>query len=465
VTTGQPGAGNLDFSYEAEGPTYFCLGPEHEITVNAVLWDMVDGPDTPDGTPGVDDDPMDVDYAVMWDIIENYIPLPQWSWLTLEDFWESWFLAGYGDYDNMVELWGHWHMEYYPDGLEPDGDMSSATPLTLQEPLQHHTLYPEGDEDWLELSVIPNAAMRVMGQNVTPETLPVITVYENDGVTVVGTNEIPVRHNPNAPVEFTPTDPGPYYAKVMQLGPPGIWTVNGNTDIEIRILEAPPESAQIATSPSFLVATADIGDVISESFVISNVGGGPLHYRNGDRARFGEDPSDLTWLVEDPPDGEVAAGDSVVISVTMNTADLRPDTSYNALIVISSNDLVTPEEQIIVLLTTRPSVGIGDDGPSNGTLPRVFSLSQNVPNPFNPSTTIAFDIPADRADGVRTRLEIYDVRGRRVATLVDGERQPGSYRVHWDGRDDAGRTVGSGVYLYRIEAGSFTSVKKMVIVR
>jgi hypothetical protein len=88
-------------------------------------------------------------------------------------------------------------------------------------------------------------------------------------------------------------------------------------------------------------------------------------------------------------------------------------------------------------------------------------LFQNYPNPFNPATTISFSI--DRAELVR--LTVYDVTGRRIRTLVDGNRNPGRYSETWDGRNDQGRQVATGIYFYRLRAGSFSDVKKMVLIR
>jgi len=96
-------------------------------------------------------------------------------------------------------------------------------------------------------------------------------------------------------------------------------------------------------------------------------------------------------------------------------------------------------------------------------LPKTFHLSQNHPNPFNPSTTIDFAIP--EGDAVQVSLNIYDLRGRLIRNLVDGKRGPGGHKVHWNGKDDGGAKVSSGLYLYRIEAGEFTSVRKMVVLR
>ncbi|HUU26381.1 MAG TPA: FlgD immunoglobulin-like domain containing protein [archaeon] len=95
--------------------------------------------------------------------------------------------------------------------------------------------------------------------------------------------------------------------------------------------------------------------------------------------------------------------------------------------------------------------------------PKAFSLEQNAPNPFNPSTTISYTVP-EGSGGILT-LKIYDLRGRLVCTLVDGLRGAGSYTVFWDGNDDRGRAAASGVYLYRLEARDFIGVRKMVLLK
>ena len=93
--------------------------------------------------------------------------------------------------------------------------------------------------------------------------------------------------------------------------------------------------------------------------------------------------------------------------------------------------------------------------------PPVAALEQNFPNPFNPDTQIAYRIPEETA----VRLSVYDVTGQLVQRLVDGVQGPGQYRVVWDARDVAGREVASGIYLYRLEAGSAQMARKMLLVR
>jgi hypothetical protein len=100
----------------------------------------------------------------------------------------------------------------------------------------------------------------------------------------------------------------------------------------------------------------------------------------------------------------------------------------------------------------------GDDVP---VVPRATYLDQNHPNPFNPATRIAFGLAVPG----NVRLRIYDAAGRLVRVLVDGHRMGGCYEETWDGRDDAGRGVASGVYFYSLQAGAFNETRKMVLLR
>ncbi|RMF55175.1 MAG: T9SS C-terminal target domain-containing protein, partial [Calditrichaeota bacterium] len=95
-----------------------------------------------------------------------------------------------------------------------------------------------------------------------------------------------------------------------------------------------------------------------------------------------------------------------------------------------------------------------------------FSLSQNYPNPFNPTTTIEFSLPHASPQGqARITLHVYDTAGRKVKTLIDGSFPAGNHNVQWNGTNDAGQPVGSGVYFYRLQAGNYTAERKMLLVR
>jgi hypothetical protein len=96
-------------------------------------------------------------------------------------------------------------------------------------------------------------------------------------------------------------------------------------------------------------------------------------------------------------------------------------------------------------------------------LPRAFTLAQNSPNPFNPSTTIQYDIP--EGNPVHTSLTVHNVRGQVVNVLVNSMRSPGSYQVQWDGRDRNGRKVSSGIYFYSIKTDGFSATRKMIMLK
>jgi hypothetical protein len=100
----------------------------------------------------------------------------------------------------------------------------------------------------------------------------------------------------------------------------------------------------------------------------------------------------------------------------------------------------------------------------SATLPKAFALSQNSPNPFNPSTTISYSIP-DNSQELAVKLSVYNIRGQLVITLVDDSQGPGTYNINWDGTDSLGRQVSSGVYFYRLVAGDFVSTRKMVVLK
>lgn len=94
-------------------------------------------------------------------------------------------------------------------------------------------------------------------------------------------------------------------------------------------------------------------------------------------------------------------------------------------------------------------------------VPAEFSLEQNYPNPFNPSTSIKYSLPK----GEQVSLEVFDINGRRVAELVNNYQNAGMYEVSWNGLDDNGRNVSSGIYFCTIKAGSFMKSQKMVLLK
>jgi len=90
-----------------------------------------------------------------------------------------------------------------------------------------------------------------------------------------------------------------------------------------------------------------------------------------------------------------------------------------------------------------------------------LALSQNFPNPFNPSTRIDFQVQ----ESTDIDLEVYNIKGQKVRTLVDGFKATGNHSVEWDGTNDQGKNVTSGLYFYRLSSKKFSSTKKMILLQ
>ena len=95
------------------------------------------------------------------------------------------------------------------------------------------------------------------------------------------------------------------------------------------------------------------------------------------------------------------------------------------------------------------------------TLPSSYELSQNYPNPFNSSTTIQYRLP----ERTNVSLKIYSVLGKEIKTIVHQQQETGEYHVSWNGTDDAGFDVGSGVYFLRFQANNYINTKKLIYLK
>ena len=127
---------------------------------------------------------------------------------------------------------------------------------------------------------------------------------------------------------------------------------------------------------------------------------------------------------------------------------------------------IDPSGSGVIYLATR--VGLYVSHPRSATLvedhhsiPVSFHLSQNFPNPFNARTTISYQLPQTG----EVELAVFDIAGQRVRCLVDEVRTGGSHRVVWDGTDDRGESVGSGVYLYRLTVGGLAQTRRLVLLK
>jgi len=156
-----------------------------------------------------------------------------------------------------------------------------------------------------------------------------------------------------------------------------------------------------------------------------------------------------------PTEGQVVPGSTLPGTVTLDATNLEPG-FHVALMTITSTDPVVPELLVPLLLTVTAVSAV-----PAVELPRSVIFTGAVPNPFNPATSLEFNLPADAS----VELVIFNVSGRRIRSLITGRLSAGPQAVPWNGRDDAGRNVASGSYFARLTVDGVSSVKPVALVR
>ncbi|HEX6943502.1 MAG TPA: choice-of-anchor D domain-containing protein, partial [Gemmatimonadaceae bacterium] len=164
------------------------------------------------------------------------------------------------------------------------------------------------------------------------------------------------------------------------------------------------------------------------------------------------------WLAVGPSPATIRPGESLDLAATID-AGLLEAGDHAAIISIHSNDPLNPVVDVAVSLHVIAPAMLS--AVASIDLPTRFALSPNYPNPFNPATRIAYDLPR----AVQVSLRVYDVGGRQVAELVRGTQPAGRYEIGWDGRNASREPVASGVYFYRLIAGEFVQTRKMVLLK
>jgi hypothetical protein len=144
---------------------------------------------------------------------------------------------------------------------------------------------------------------------------------------------------------------------------------------------------------------------------------------------------------------------------TWTLTEIQAAYNYQMVYYDHSYGIHNPAFTVSLLQTSikaaRGEIVAGIESSSEST-PTKYALSQNYPNPFNPTTEIKFSIMKPGY----VSLTVYDMLGRKVATLIDKEMQAGTYKTHMDGRD-----LASGIYIYRIQSGEFAAIRKMVLIK
>jgi fibronectin type 3 domain-containing protein len=173
---------------------------------------------------------------------------------------------------------------------------------------------------------------------------------------------------------------------------------------------------------------------------------------------------DLLWTAAEGAESGIAfyriyrngAKVGTATSTAFGDTGLAAGTSYSYEVSAVNGAGLEGPRSTVATATTLPALGIAKPATGPG-----FGVDQNLPNPFNPSTTIPYTLPGTS----RVRLMVYNVLGQQVRVLVDAEQEAGAHQAVWDGRDASGHTVSSGVYFYRLEAGPQAAVRRMVLTR
>jgi hypothetical protein len=252
--------------------------------------------------------------------------------------------------------------------------------------------------------------------------------------------------------------------------------IKGATPVDMiylpLIIKTPLAKARAAVNDSMAAA-------IKESQLTSNLEVG-VQAVIGNRANV-----ELVFegnTVVSPGEGiNITTLDTSEVLVTLSGNDISSDSSNFSLIQTGESFLrldgfVGGDSAAVVAFVQENNVGkptVSVSGSISGDgitavqnseaefIPSHFELAQNFPNPFNPETTIQYMLP----EASKVKLAIYNQLGQRIITLVDQEQQPGIYSVQWDGKNEAGRDVASGVYLYLLEAKEVTRVQKLALIR
>jgi hypothetical protein len=265
--------------------------------------------------------------------------------------------------------------------------------------------------------------------------------------------------------------------RIAATAPFGVWEVVGNVSAQQQdhyIRLAPTiadysETEPWAYSVYYISAHTTTPSVYFDSppdsgYSVDNLppgvpGGFVVAYNTGSGNYLGWDPcadKDFQYFkIYRGTNPEFLPGPENMVQETAGTEWNDPDyDGWSVYYKVSAVDHVGNESE-------PASPGSTTDAGAN-QIPKVFALHQNVPNPFNPTTTIRYDVPAG---GGHVTLKVYDVSGRVVQTLVDAVQSAGQKTARWEGRNGRGERVATGIYLYRMEAPGFVETKKMVLLR
>ncbi|MFH2035215.1 MAG: FlgD immunoglobulin-like domain containing protein, partial [Candidatus Zixiibacteriota bacterium] len=292
------------------------------------------------------------------------------------------------------------------------------------------------------------AAFDEFGNTVLKELTPII---EDQSITILKrinlklTNDIKNENNIKNNVNLYILDllKNLNDSEKVKIGP---WVSKKSGDSGFGVLKIVDEDSN-PLQIGYYLGTQEIGDY--SNFDVSNdsnyVSYNIRHYFEGDDELVSLEKDGIMTLYNLNNPDDVAHLDS--LGITINTARIC-NGEFPAVI-------YTPKKALM------PSESQKSDKATEDILPDEYRLEQNYPNPFNPTTTIIFSLPISE----KVTLEIFNFEGRLVRTLINDVKDAGIHYIIWDGRNDKGGKVASGMYVYKITAGDFIDTKKMTLIK
>ncbi|MFH1277923.1 MAG: FlgD immunoglobulin-like domain containing protein [Candidatus Eisenbacteria bacterium] len=354
--------------------------------------------------------------------------------------------------------------------LEPNDDFGSAGLLPIGH-VAYGTLGYPGDADYYMIQAPPGRIVTIdVDADEALEALPDSTLDPQIAIFGPGSEPFEVvddtyEYDPH--FSFVIPDPGPYFFKIE--GPPGDGVGGGYPEhgYVVRLRDDGPatqdllaENVTPAGEPWYMDCPMQL------DFTVTNVGGNRTYagvvtvtiVLSNDPLL---DPLDTLLAVGDFL-GDLEAGETTSRTVFVTVPpEWNESAAYVGIVVDPTESEVETDEtnnSLLVPVLIDPSqIGTG----TSGAVPSVNALHPNRPNPFNPATGIGFSLERPS----RAVVRIFDTAGREVRTLVDADLPAGPHSVSWDGRNDRGQEVSTGIYFYRLEAGDFRSTHKMALLR
>ncbi len=513
--------GGLGFGYDFETGTFSDgtpisqLGQANESNVTSAMWDLTDGPSTPDESPGVDDDSLDGDGTDVWAVLSGYMAtLPFEESISFEDFVQGWksihgptyFSAELDEILNDINSMG-----FEPDIHEPDDEIAAVATIVVG---SFDLVGPSGGVVINEINVSSTDGVELYNSSdvtvdiglyqvvCTADTWPTTTYTFAPSFPLAPGSRVYI-HERSDPANDSANDvylPENIYFDYEQ---PGACALLDDAGVAIDFVRFDGVGNPTATPvPPGTVFTGSLA-----SPPVSRVLG---------RDSMGTDTDDASDFTVQNPSGGVPnlmpvqartffdTGDVDEVGVPMlggktyvlRTLDLFGGGNSNMVLldtdkftVLDTNDDRAPGVLESMITYTAPQTGLyyarlthvgtlTDYGmynllvyalPQSPTAindpelpaPRVTELRGTYPNPFNPRLTVAFELDRERPVSIKA----YDARGRLVRHVLEEARPPGDHTVVWDGKDDSGLEVAGGVYFLRFESEDVKRTTKVTLVK